>query len=223
MAKPDLKAKALLLRKEGRSYSQIKQKIRVSKSTLSNWLHHLPLSKSQLEKLQYRSEIRIEKFRQTMAEKKERKQRRAYSLERKRLLPLTSKELYLAGLFLYWGEGGKTCPAMVNISNTDPKVMQFILYWMEKCLRVKRKNISAIMHLYSDMDEEKVISFWMKKLGLKRHQFKKSYVKKTKLSGLTYPGFGNGTCNLQIGNVSIKRKVMMGIKAIADYYAEKLI
>ena len=44
--------KALALRKQEISYSQIKKILGVSKSTLSDWLHKFPLSEEKIRELQ---------------------------------------------------------------------------------------------------------------------------------------------------------------------------
>jgi orotate phosphoribosyltransferase-like protein len=45
MAKYELKQKVLELRKQGKSYSQIRQELKVSKGSLSLWLRGKSLSK----------------------------------------------------------------------------------------------------------------------------------------------------------------------------------
>jgi len=45
-----LKEEALILRKKGLSYSEIKKRILVSKSTLSSWLHDIKLTPKQQER-----------------------------------------------------------------------------------------------------------------------------------------------------------------------------
>ncbi len=99
---------ALELRKLGWSYSAIKNELGISRSTASNWLNRYPLSHEQLDKLQFHNEHRIEAFRATMAKKKQRLTDEAIASQEKIIGQLTEKELYLCGLALYWGEGGKT-------------------------------------------------------------------------------------------------------------------
>ena len=61
---------AVQLRKRGKSYSQIKRELGLSRSTLSRWLNMMPLTNEQLNN--FRSdEIRIERFRRTMKKKKD--------------------------------------------------------------------------------------------------------------------------------------------------------
>ena len=64
-------AKALILRKQGKSYSQIKTILKVSKSTLSLWLRDYPLSRQRIRELRDWSEQRIEKCRETKRKKKD--------------------------------------------------------------------------------------------------------------------------------------------------------
>jgi hypothetical protein len=49
------------------------------------------------------SEIRIEKYRQTMEAKKDARLDLFYKEEKAKHLPLSKKELFISGLFLYWG------------------------------------------------------------------------------------------------------------------------
>src|SRR3989338_845517 len=119
MAKYKLRQQALELRKKGMSYSQIKKELGLSKSTLSNWLHDHPLSDQRMRQLRDFSEIRIEKFRQTMLAKREKRMMDIYLKEKEQNLPLSQKELYIAGMFLYWGEGGKGLRWAPAIHNTN--------------------------------------------------------------------------------------------------------
>src|SRR3989338_6134106 len=100
--------KALQLRKSGWSYAQIKEKLSVSKGTLSVWLRDYPLSRERINELRGKSEKRIERYRDTMRQKKEKRLAQVYRERASAILPLSRRDLYLAGLFLYWGEGSKS-------------------------------------------------------------------------------------------------------------------
>lgn len=210
--------RAIKLRQRGKSYSQIKQELQVSKGSLSLWLRRYPLSKKQLKELLWDNEVRIEKFRNTMRAKRERRLKEIFLKEKERLLPLTEKELLIAGLFLYWGEGGKTSPATVSISNTNPEIIKFFVYWLINILEVPKGKMGVRLHLYRDMNSQLEVEFWSKELGLTIDQFKKPYIKKTTLRGLTYKTFGHGTCNLMVGGRDLIERILMGIKAVADEY-----
>jgi len=80
----------------------------VSKSTLSLWLREYPLFEYQIKKLFDDKHQWIERIRIPRRLKKQK--RRSLVLDRvsKDINTLSSREFFLAGLFLYWGEGGKT-------------------------------------------------------------------------------------------------------------------
>src|SRR3989344_5161572 len=151
MAKNDLKQQAIKLRLAGHSYSQIKEKIGVSKSTLSGWLEKFPLSEKRIRELRDNNPRRIEHYRNTMREKKEIRLRNIYEIVSKDIGLFTKRDLFLAGLFLYWGEGTKSQNSMVTITNTNPAMLKFFIRWLQ-LLGVKRKDLKVKLHLYSDMD-----------------------------------------------------------------------
>lgn len=210
---------ALELRKQGKSYNQIKRELGVSKSTLSLWLRSYPLTKSQMRALRDLNAIRIERFRETMRMKRERKLLEHYQAEKLKWLPLSKRELYIAGLFLYWGEGTKAGRGTVCISNTDPKVMQFSLRWLTEALEIPREKIKVCLHLYNDMTPKKEITYWEKILDLPQSQFDKPYIKQSFKNTIDRKGFGHGTCGLRISSVELKGRIMMAIKGIADHYS----
>ena len=218
--------KAIDLRKQGKNYGQIKQELGVSKSTLSDWLSRYPLGKEQLKSLgqnrQYSRQVAIEKTTITKRKKRQSRIQSTYEEQEKYWVSLSQKELEIAGLFLYWGEGSKRLNGSVFINNTDPNFLKFALYWYVKGLRIPKEKIKVDLHLYSDMNIQEEISFWSKALKLPVLQFRKPYIKVSTRVGIDQKGFGHGTCGLNVNDVLLKEKIIMGIKAIADYYALKL-
>jgi len=64
----------------------------------------MPLSAERIRELQADSPIRIEKYRNTMRAKREKKLLEAYVEMSKKIGRLSTRELFLAGLFLYWAD-----------------------------------------------------------------------------------------------------------------------
>ncbi|OGM02250.1 hypothetical protein A2115_01975 [Candidatus Woesebacteria bacterium GWA1_41_8] len=211
---------AVKLRKNGKSYSEIKEVVRVSKSSLSLWLKEIHLTESQIKRLKGKKERAIERFRETMRLKRENRLSEYYGNQKKRWIPLSKRELFIAGLFLYWGEGNKASWNTISISNTDPTMLKFSLMWMTRSLKIPKNSIKISLQLYSDMNIEETVSYWDRILGLQRRQFTKPYIKKTKREGVDQKGFGHGTCNLVVQGTVLKENVLMAIKAIADYYSK---
>lgn len=226
MARVKDRQKAIQLRKQGKTYSEIRRELDVPKSTLSNWLSNYPLNDEELEYLERtirrNKELAIERYRLTTQRKREARLKEFYNEEKKRWLRLSKKELYLSGLFLYWGEGNKGLKSSVSLNNTDPKVIKFYLYWLTQILKIPKKKIKVYVHLYSDMDIKKELNFWSKNLKIPLNQFGNPYIKKSQRVNIDHKGFGHGTCGLIVNNVRLKERIIMGLEAIADYYSEKV-
>lgn len=219
MARFKDREKAIRLRKQEMSYSQIKKKLKVSKGTLSLWLRDYPLSKQRIRELRDCNEQRIEKCRETKRKKKEVRLKNFYSEQKRIIFPLKKREIYLAGLFLYWGDGTKSHIATLSISNTDPSVIKFFIYWLNKSLLIPKNRIRIQLQLYNDMNIQKEINYWSNTLNIPKKQFSHPYIKKTSMVRINHKGgFGHGTCNARIGDARLSEKTVMAIKSISDKF-----
>jgi transcriptional regulator with XRE-family HTH domain len=211
------KSKAIELRKKGMSYSQIKNEFGISKSTLSGWLFDMPLSEDKIRKLRDFNPMRIERCRNTKMKKRENRLSLVYKKVSEDIGKINKRELFLVGLFLYWGEGSKTSKYTTAFTNTDPMMVKFFIRWVTECLGVKKTNLDILLHLYKDMNIKDSTDFWVKELKIPVSQFKKPYIKDSKLSGLTYKsGFGKGTCNVRIYNRDVKEYITQALKYLRD-------
>lgn len=220
-AKQREREKALELRQLGKSYREIREKVKVSKSSLSLWLREHPLSSDQIQRLRDNNPERIKHYRETRLKQREALLKQIYDNEKPLILPLSSRDLFIAGLFLYWGEGAKTKMSWFSLSNTDPSMIRFFISWIEKGLRLNRNNIKIRLHLYTDMDIRREIDFWSKGLNIPKSQFRKPYIKKNLQQNITYRGFRHGTCNIIVNNAIVTKRILMGLKVIQDQFAIK--
>jgi hypothetical protein len=166
--------------------------------------------------------VAIERIRITKQRKRDSRLNETYVEEKKRWMHLTQRELELAGIFLYWGEGSKHIQGPISLNNTDPEVMKFTLYWMVYGLKIPKEKIKVCLHLYIDMDIELEKNYWSEVLHIPLSQFAKPYIKESLRSSLTHKGFGHGTCGLLVSNIRLKEQIMMTIKAISDSYNAKI-
>lgn len=210
------KSKAIKLRKKGYSYSQIKKILGVSKSTLSNWLNNYPLSKKRISELRDNNPKRIERYISTMRKKREHGLSLSYEKVKKDIGSISDRDLFIAGFFLYWAEGGKTRRNTLVLTNTDPNMIKNYLSWL-KLLKVSKDKLKVKLNLYKDMNVDREISFWSRELGIDREKFYKVSVKNSKMVDLTYKNnFNHGTCNIILHDTNITSYVLMGIKFIGN-------
>jgi len=217
MARINDKSKAIELRKKGMSYSQIKAELGISKSTLSGWLSNMPLSEKRIRQLRDFNPIRIERCRNTKMKKREKRLDSVYQKTLHDIGKLSKRDLFIAGLFLYWGEGTKVSKYSIAFTNTDPAMIKFFIKWITESFSIVRSELDILLHLYKDMDIYSITKFWSKELDMPLKQFKKPYIKESKLSGLTYKGgFGKGTCNVRIGGRDLSEYINQSLKYLRN-------
>lgn len=200
------------MRKQGMSYTQIKERLKISKSTLSLWLRDMPLSESRLKALHRPSERQIELTREKKRQKRIARLQSVYERTVKELGVLSERELYIAGFFLYWGEGMKADRYTVMFTNTDPAMIKTFISWVA-LLGVQKSNLKVYLHLYEDMDVATAIEYWSKVLKIRKNKFRKPYIKKTiARKRKNYKGrFGFGTCNVYFTNRDTREKIAAAI------------
>lgn len=203
---------AIKLRLKGMSYSQIRTKLGVSKSTLSVWLEKYPLSNERIKELRDWNPRRIENSRNTKLKKREDKLGQVYKRAEKEIGSLSTREKFIAGMFLYWGEGTKSARDMVAFTNTDPSMVKFFVNWII-LQGVLKSKLKVKLHLYVDMNIKKETLFWSKYLNIPETSFRKPYIKDSKLSSITYKNsYGHGTCSVIYGNSDLHNKIIMSLK-----------
>ena len=212
----------------------------ISKSTLSDWLSKFPLSKEQLTLLgnnkKNSRQVAIEKTIIIKQKKHAQRLNGAYQKEKQRWKFLTKKEIELAGILLYWGEGAKLINGPVHIILSPLLVFGLLVFPAQgiagaaiaygHCVVSQSPidvNIGKQMNiLLTNMDIKKEMEYWSEELKMPLKQFAKPYIKVSSRVNLTHKGFGHGTCGLRVSNILQKEKIMMAVKAISDNCTLKL-
>lgn len=217
MARIKERRKAIKMRLAGKTYTHIRAVLGVSKSTLSGWIKDIRLTSEQLKKIKTNATARrIENYIITTKARRKRIFEGFCQNEKKSLLPLNRREYLIAGLFLYLGEGAKSEWWKVQLSNSDPNIIKFHMFWLTSILKVPIEKIKTQIHLYRDMDIEQELRYWENITGLGRKQFMKPYIKKTSSQRIDHPSFGHGTCGIYYNKVELKHKILAGIRVILE-------
>lgn len=185
MAKSLLRLEARRLRKRGVSVGKIANYLKVSKSSASYWTRDIILNAEQLEKLR-RSMLKgaaLGRFKGSQIQK----QRRLKRIESSRfegikvLSKLKQREFLIAGLALYWGEGSKKSQE-VEFCNSDPKMIQFLILWLQKCFNIQIADIRCNVGINEThyKREQIVKEYWSEVSGIPLSQFRKTSFKKVK-------------------------------------------
>lgn len=172
----ELKEKAVSLRKRGLSYGEIRKILKVSKSTLSLWLKSVSLSPAQRKRL-YTKQVQIlSRGSQSQRERRKREVLEIIEKAKKEIsVPVSDQAFKLFGAALYWGEGTKG--NMLQITNSDPRLILFMVKWIEKTFNTRSRFLKARLNIYPQQNEKEIKEFWSNLTGIPISNFGKSYVK----------------------------------------------
>ena len=205
---------AVELRKRGLSYPEISRELRVSKSTLSLWLRHIPVT------LERQRVTPSEVFRtqgQRLHAERLKKIALATAEAREEVQSLSLRELMITGAMLYWAEGTKDPKTETfEVANSDPVLVQFALRWLREVCGVPDHKIHVQMHIHTDLDEEECRAFWMAATQLPREQFLKTQIKHSSLGHRKRRSY-YGTVQVRVWNRQLYRRVQGWICGLGEW------
>jgi hypothetical protein len=88
---------------------------------------------------------------------------------RVRIGRLTDRELLVAGVALYAGEGSKRDGA-VRFANTDPRMIVFFCAWLRRFFEVDKSRLRVRLYLHEGLDLEAAVDFWSELTGIPASQ-----------------------------------------------------
>jgi transposase len=212
--------RALDLRRAGWSYAMITAELGVGKSTLSGWLKGEPragdpaLQRSQSARIRSGITNRLAHQRavhtQIAAAADEIPQRFGDGIR--------DRDLFVAGLMLYWAEGDKT--QTVSLTNSDPTIIACYIRWLRQCLAITETRFRCEIHLYPDVDIETAEQYWSDITRVPRAQFYTSQVDTRDNKSVTKRGkLPYGTLHVKVvgkGTTALHRQILGWIAGFAS-------
>jgi transcriptional regulator with XRE-family HTH domain len=176
----ELREKAIRLRKIGNSLNEIHGKLKVSKSTLSEWLRDVQLSESARKRLL--TKIKIGQL--ISAENKKSKSKkildeyRLSALREIRANNFNHITVKVICALMYWCEGAKDYSYGVGFTNSDPRLVCTFLYLLRRSFSIDEKKFRPCVHLHQYHNQRKQIQFWSQATNIPEEQFIKLFLKK---------------------------------------------
>lgn len=205
MAKSLIMLEARKLRKRGVSVKTIAKILGISKGTVSLWVRDIILTIEQLEKLKKNSIEGAERGRLKSALlQKEKRLKLIEDLKAegiKTLERISEKELLIAGLALYWGEGRKG-GRRVEFCNSDPKTIVLLKLWLKKCFNVKNEDLFCRVGINEiHLSREQLVrEYWSKVADIPLNQFRRTSFKRIRNKKI-YENFNRHYGTLTLGVV----------------------
>jgi hypothetical protein len=194
-AKDDLRKRARELRTLGWTYNQIQAELGCSKSSVSLWVRDLPDPEPKCTREEQRARMNAGLTRLRDTRDQERQATKA--IAEAAVGELSDRELFFAGVALYWAEGAKDKPhrrtEVLQFINSDPNVITLFLCWLE-FLGVQRERLTLRVSIHETADVEAAERFWAGVAGVDTSAFSRATLKRhnprtvRKNTGDTYHG-----------------------------------
>ena len=213
------KNKAVELRKQGKTFSEILKEIPVSKSSLSHWLRDINLTDEQLTRIRYKNDKIKKKFIEyNKLRRREAVKRRENIIEvaKEEINKISKRELKLLGIALYWGEGSKCERAgAVKFVNSDSIMIKIMMRWFREICRVPESKFRASFQAYELQNIDTIRTFWSKLTGIPLSQFTAPSLRISKTSkGKRGNILPYGTLQVQISNSALLTKILGWIEGL---------
>ena len=223
----DLKEKAIELRKSGKTYSEILKVVPVAKSTLSEWLRSVGISKEY--KVVFTEKKRLAGLRGGLSRKNKRIETQSHiiGIAENEVGKISTRELWLIGVALYWAEGSKEKEGRpgtgISFSNSDYQMINLFLKWLLEVISVPKEEIGCEIYIHDSYRDEipRFQKYWSTKTGLPLSYFNTVYFKRIKINtkrknvGDLY----NGQLRVKVcRSSSLNRQVTGWIRGINKYW-----
>jgi hypothetical protein len=217
-----LKSAVICLRKQGKTYGEIRAIYKVPKSTISDWLKNLKLS------IKTREIIKIRAYERWRINQKKNIQKRIDDALRIRLdfenkaikaiRKITTEDLRLIGSALYWAEGNLKYRNALRFANSKPEIIQIIMRFFREVCGIPDERIKARVHTHPNINYKKTLKFWtsitkLSKQNFYRPQIQVSKVSQGKRNKNTLP---HGTLHINAGNTETTCNVKGWIRGISE-------
>lgn len=180
-AKDDLRARARELRVQGLTYDQIQVELGCSKSSISLWVRDLP--KPERRDPSEQAKLAARKRWEHELAVRDAERRRVKEAAKQEVGTLSDRELFLAGVVLYWAEGGKDKiyndqrTERLQFINSDPNVISVYLRWLE-LQGVGRERMRFRVSIHESADVGKAEAFWAELVGVDVAVLQRATIKK---------------------------------------------
>lgn len=216
------KEKAVQMRKRGKSYRQIHSELKIPMGTLSGWFSDIDWSKDVARQLSREAQkshtVRLVELNKLRGQHLKRAYEAARQEAAKELEMLKYNPLFISGIMLYWGEGGKNPRDGVKLANTDPKMIGFYVEFLTKACRIPIDRIKAHVLYYPDLQENICRAYWSRMSRIPVENFTKSTLiqGRHEIRRLNW-----GVCMVTVSSFYFKQKMLEWIRLLPEELMNK--
>ena len=159
-------ARARELRAEAWTLDEIAAELGVSKSSVSLWVRDV-----EFEPRPRRATAR-RRGPNALQRRKAEEIERLLAEGRERIGQLSERDLLVAGIALYAGEGFKD---KLGMANSDPRILVTFVTWLRRFFDVDEARLRVTLYLHAGLDVAAATAYWSSLLEVPPSQFNKPY------------------------------------------------
>ena len=168
--------RAVELRRAGWTYAEICEELGVSRSSVSLWVRDVEVDEASLEgrrRERYLAGNLTKRPHRQHTEKLDQIQQ-CRSEAATWLGELSQRDLFVAGIALYAGEGSKS-DGRVTFTNSDPRMVALHIRWLRTFFTVDESRVRVRLYLHQGLDVHAAVAFWAGVTGIPPEQFGMPY------------------------------------------------
>ncbi len=204
--------RAIELRKTGLTYAEIRNRLKVSRASLSYWLRNIPYIPT--EGTRERRRLANIKTGQVLHERKLLRTNQIKKIAEHEIRNIKFNDLKLLGIMAYWTEGSKTKDHLVQFTNSDPVFVKFTLKWLRKFCGVQSEKLRVHLRVHPDVNIKEAEQYWSRITGISHTQFHKTTAKVSGSGGRRYSKLGYGIATITVCSTDLYYKVMGWIEGL---------
>ncbi len=210
--------KAIELRRQGFSYSEIAAQLKISKTSVSNWVKNVRLTEDEKKNLERNLKSKKERTRMkisiSLRAKKVYREKRAYENAERDFIKYTKDSFFAFGVGLYSARGGKH--GVFQYMSSDKETIKIMLKWIEKYLEVSREKIKYRVFVDVSWKNKGVEENWAKVCRVSREKFQKTMIMRSRNTEKS-PDY-MGSLAILITDIEVYRRVLAWQKLMIRYY-----
>lgn len=174
----NIKTRAISLRKRGYSLKEVSEKLKIAKSTASDWLRKVDLSIKAQDRLKKKKIFGQYKGRKVLLQRRQDEIAKISKQSQNLVSKLTFDKRWakVCCALLFWCEGSKALNSL-RFTNSDPILIKLFLMLLRQGFKIDEKKMRGLVHIHQYHNDEKQKMFWSKTTGIPISQFSKSYLK----------------------------------------------
>lgn len=209
------------LRSRGKSLDEIVKIVKAPRSTVYYWISKTELSIKSQKALE---EKRMKARKLGARVRKQQRLKLTSQLESKSIKEIgriTSRDLFITGIALYWGEGSKqkesNVSQCVSFTNSDPQMMKVYCKWLTHIkINPSRWKYTLYLHINYKNQEQQIKNKWIKHLNATNIKWHNTVYKK----GSSYRPINNkytGMLRISIKkSTNLNRQISGWIKGVIE-------